>query len=482
MDSSPASGSSTRAAAPAPTPPVLEAMSAGLAVRGAAAGALSCLVGVLLASAVLGDAASTALWILLAAIAGGLGALIGAASFYRSAGVVRQLRDASARLAEGELEERVQASAGPLGELTHAFNSMAVRVQDLFESVAAEHARLEAVFDASTDAMVALSRDASIRFINPAAASVFGVTIGAATGRPFIETARDYELDALVRRAIAAPGASDSAIITFGAARTPLRAAAVPIPNGGDWAVLLMLTDLTEVQRLDQVRRDFLGNVSHELRTPLASIRALVETMGDGPMDAADQAEFLRRILQQVDRLTSLVNELLDLSRIESGAIDLRPEAVDLGEAVAEAASLLRVRAEAQGVTIDCPPRGGAVVEADRASVLRIVSNLLDNAIKYSSPGSTIHAATADEGDLVALSVRDEGPGIAAQDLPRVFERFYKGEASRSSAGVGLGLAIVKHLVRAHGGTTAVESRPGEGATFTIRLPKTFVGRQRRAN
>jgi len=256
----------------------------------------------------------------------------------------------------------------------------------------------------------------------------------------------------------------------------PLRAAALPISNGGDWAVLLTLTDLTEVQRVDQVRRDFLSNVSHELRTPLAAIRALVETLDDG-VDEEDAPEFLGRIHQQVERLTSLVNELLDLSRIESGAINLDPEPVEVAALVAEAASLLRTRTEPLEVTVVFEGEP-LTVEADRPSLLRVVSNLLDNAAKWSPQGGTIHVGCEDEGELVAIQVRDEGPGIPEQDLPRVFERFYKGEASRATSGVGLGLAIVKHLVRAHGGTATVESRPGEGASFTVRLPRTFVGRR----
>ena len=452
----------------------------GLMLRGALVGALAGIAGVLVTSFAIKAGAGTGGWVLVVLVVLVLGALLGGGALIRSGMTVREVTNAFARLGEGHLEQRVGAAYTPVGELSHGFNSMAGRVQELFEGRASEHARLEAVFAASTDAMVALTPNITVRYINPAAGEIFDVSPESAIGRPFIETARDYELDALVRSAIASPEGGESRVITFGAGRMPLRAAAVTIHNGGDWAVLLMLTDLTEVQRLDSVRRDFVGNVSHELRTPLASIRALVETMGDGPMDETDQQEFIRRILQQVERLTQLVNELLDLSRIESGAIDLHPEPVDLGDVVAEAASLLRIRAEANGVQISYPLAGSAVVEADRPSVLRIVSNLLDNAIKYSAPGSTIHAETHDEGALVALAVHDEGPGIAEQDLGRVFERFYKGEASRSSAGVGLGLAIVKHLVRAHGGTATVESRLGEGATFMVRLPRKFVGRNRR--
>jgi two-component system phosphate regulon sensor histidine kinase PhoR len=418
-----------------------------------------------------------ALWVYSSIAVAVIATLSGYLALRRPAAALRAVVEAAGRIADGELAQRVPDQPGPAGELTSAFNAMAGRVEELFENVAAEEARLEAVFDASTDAMVALRADTRVAFLNPAAVGLFGGTMVEAIGRPLIETARDYELDALVRRVVADPARGATAVVTFGPGRTPLRAAALPIQEGGDWAVLLMLTDLTDVQRVDQVRRDFVSNVSHELRTPLASIRALAETM-EGGVDAEEQPEFLRRIRQQVERLTTLVNELLDLSRIESGAITLQPERVELEELVAEVASLLQARAEPLGVTI-VDDGCAEAVEADRASLLRVVSNLLDNAIKFSPPGGTVRVSAADEGPLVALSVKDDGPGINEQNLGRVFERFYKGDSSRAEPGVGLGLAIVKHLVRAHGGTATVESKPGAGATFTVRLPRQFVGRRR---
>jgi len=420
--------------------------------------------------------ASNAIWFygLIAACVVGL--LSGYLAFRRPAAALRTVSEAAGRIGEGELAQRVPETSGPAGDLLHSFNVMAGRIEQLFDSVAAEHARLEAVFDASSDGMVALSADTTVRFLNPAAVQVFEKPMSESVGRSFIETARDYELDALVRRVIADRTHGETSVVTFGPRRMPLRAAALPISDGGDWAVLLTLTDLTEVQRVDQVRRDFLSNVSHELRTPLAAIRALVETLDDG-VDEEDAPEFLGRIHQQVERLTSLVNELLDLSRIESGAINLDPEPVEVAALVAEAASLLRTRTEPLGVGVVFEGEP-LTVEADRPSLLRVVSNLLDNAAKWSPQGGTIHVGCEDEGELVAIQVRDEGPGIPEQDLPRVFERFYKGEASRATSGVGLGLAIVKHLVRAHGGTATVESRPGEGASFTVRLPRMFVGRR----
>lgn len=445
-----------------------------LALRGALIGGGAALAGLLADALARPDRGMSRFLLIVAVICAG--AIIGWLALLRPALAVRRVSHAAGRVAEGELDQRVSVGGGPVSDLTHSFNVMARRVQALFDSVAAEHARIEAVFDASTDGMVALARDTSVRFLNPAAVQLFAVSMSQAIGRPLIETARDYELDALVRRAIANARAETS-VITFGPKRTPLRAGAVPVPEGGDWAVLLMLTDLTEVERINQIRRDFLSNVSHELRTPLAAIRALVETIQDGAVDEPEEtAEFMRRIHQQVERITMLVNELLDLSRIESGAVQLAPEAVDLAQLTQEAAALLQTRTDATEVRISTPSERGVEVEADRSSLLRVAGNLLDNAIKYSPAGGTIHVQIHDEGELVALSVRDEGPGIPESDLPRVFERFYKGEASRSNSGTGLGLAIVKHIVRSHGGTVSAANATAGGAVFTVRLPKAFVG------
>lgn len=445
-----------------------------LAFRGALVGGAAALAGLAVAG-LAGTDGGSSLVLLIPAVACG-GAALGWLALLRPTLTVRNVADAAGQVAEGELGQRVSVGSGPVSDLTYSFNVMARRVQALFDSVAAEHARLEAVFDASTDGMVALAPDTSVRFLNPAAVQLFDVSMVQAIGRPLIETARDYELDALVRRAIVNARAETS-VITFGPKRTPLRASAVPISEGGDWAVLLMLTDLTEVERINQIRRDFLSNVSHELRTPLAAIRALVETLQNGDVDEPEEtAEFMRRIHQQVERITTLVNELLDLSRIESGAVELAPEAIELSSLMTESAALLQTRTDATNVRISTPPPGGPEVEADRSSLLRVAGNLLDNAIKYSPRGGTIHVEIRDEGQLVAVSVRDEGPGIPESDLPRVFERFYKGEASRSNPGTGLGLAIVKHIVRSHGGTASAANANEGGAIFTVHLPKAFVG------
>lgn len=448
-----------------------------LALRGAALGGAAGMAAVVLEliAAREGPAPLAGALTFLAAVAIGLAG--GYLAFRGPAGTVDDVTAAARRMAAGQFGESVPLAGGAAGQLASAFNTMSRQIEALLDTVAADQARLEAVFDASTDATVAMSRDTTVRLLNQAASQMFAAEPHHALGRPFIETARDYELDGLVRRVAAGDGPGETLVITFGPARQPLRAAAVPITGGGDWAVLLMLTDLTEVQRVDHMRRDFIGNVSHELRTPLAAIRALVETIETGAAAPGAETEaFLGRIHRQVDRLTALVNELLDLSRIESGAVDLHPEEIDLARLAAEAASLLQTRLEARRVQLSLPPTPGPVVEADRPSLLRVLTNLLDNAAKFSPEEGEVSVTLRAEDGLVAVAVRDHGRGISPQALPRVFERFYKGDASRAEEGVGLGLAIVKHIVRSHGGTVDVQSAPGEGATFTVRLPRTFSG------
>jgi two-component system phosphate regulon sensor histidine kinase PhoR len=402
-------------------------------------------------------------------------ALLGFLLFRPIQRAIRQVGAAAARIAAGEIGEGVPPASGPASELTTSFNLMSRTLERLFRQIDAEHARRDAVLNAATDGVLALAADTSVRLANRAAGVILGTAVDEMLGRPLIESARDYELDAIARR-VAASRTADSAVITYGPSRLPLRAAALPIEGGGEWAVLLLLTDLTDLVRVDQVRRDFVSNVSHELRTPLASIRALAETIEAGAVEPGDETvEFARRICQQVDRLALLVDELLELSRIESGAIELRPVTVDVSAVARQAASLLQTKSEQAGVTVLVPAEGPSI-EADPDALFRIFSNLLDNAIKFSPRGGTVTIEARAEDESVLISVSDQGPGIPPADLPRVFERFYKGDSSRSGVGVGLGLAIVKHLARSHGGAVEVRSREGAGATFVVRLPRQFAG------
>jgi two-component system phosphate regulon sensor histidine kinase PhoR len=381
---------------------------------------------------------------------------------------------AAARLAENALGERVPLAGEP--QLTSSFNAMSARVQELFSELRAEHGRIEAVFNASADAMVALSGEGVVRFANDAALAMAGSATRHVVDRPLIEVIRDHEIDSLVKRA-ARHAEPQSEIVIVGPSRTRVRASVLPIADGGDWALLLVLTDLSDVTRIDAVRRDFVANVSHELRTPLAAIRALAETIETGSTEpGAETYGFARRIREQTDGLTALVNELLDLSRFESGAVELRPEPLDLAALTAEAAEAVRPTALARSIRISLQAPGTVTVEADRAAIHRVLVNLLGNAVKFSPSGGEVTVDVAMMGSVARAAVVDQGPGIAEHELPRVFERFYKGDAARSGEGSGLGLAIVKHLVKLHGGGVDVTSTPGHGATFTLTLPVEFAG------
>ena len=440
-------------------------------------------VGLLAASAAAIVAATVgdALWIAVTVLVMGGGGLAGAFLLLRPVALsVRETAEAARALRGSSLSARAIRTTGPTAELTHEFNVMAAEIEASSRAIAAEHARLEAALAAAADGIMALDAETNVQYANPAALALLGMDGAEVVGRTLIESVRDYELDALVREAVAGQGTPPPRVVPFGRDRAPLRALAVPVAEGGSWAVLLILVDLSPVQRVDHVRRDFISNVSHELRTPIAAIGALVETLELGDLEADEHAAFLSRIRQQVDRMALLTSELLDLSRIESGAIHLEPEQVDLTSAVAEAQAGLAPRLEACDVRIDGPTGETPPVEADRTATVRIVTNLLDNALKFSPDGSTITVAVRDEDALVAVEVCDDGPGIAAQDLDRVFERFYKAEHSRADSGAGLGLAIVKHLVQAHGGTVAARNEDGRGAAMTVRLPKRFVGREPR--
>ncbi|MDE2669982.1 MAG: ATP-binding protein [Chloroflexota bacterium] len=452
----------------------------GLAGRAALASGIAGLLAAS-AAAIVGATVGDALWVAVTVLAAGAAAFVSVYILLRPVALsVRETAEAARALRGSSLSARAVRTTGPTAQLTHEFNVMATEIEASSRAITAEHARLEAALAAAADGIMAVDATTDVQYANPAALALLGMEESEVVGRTLIESVRDYEFDALVREALAGESIPQPRVIPFGRDRTPLRALAVPVAQGGSWAALLVLVDLSDVQRVDHVRRDFISNVSHELRTPIAAIGALVETLELGDLEGDEQAAFLSRIRNQVERMALLTNELLDLSRIESGAIHLEPEPVDLASSVAEAQAALAPRLEACDVRVEGPDGAAPPVEADRTATVRIVTNLLDNALKFSPDGSVITIDVRDEDPLVAVEVCDDGPGIAAQDLDRVFERFYKAEHSRADDGAGLGLAIVKHLVQAHGGTVAARNENGRGAAMTVRLPKRFVGREPR--
>ncbi|HEY8491788.1 MAG TPA: ATP-binding protein [Dehalococcoidia bacterium] len=382
-----------------------------------------------------------------------------------------RVTEAARRLASGDLLQRVEASGDrETVELAEAFNHMAANVQALLEESEEQRSRLQAVLDSSEAGLLAMDRAGHVRYVNPAARALLGMEPDQGEGADFAQVVRDHELHRLLRACLET-GQGQRAEVQYGPRATEVRSTMVPIQGGGDWAVLCILEDVTEQRRMERVRREFVSNVSHELRTPVAGIKAAVETLQDGALEDPAAAEALvRGIAREVDRLAGMVEELLELSRIESGAVPFRMEEVRARELVETVAARMGQQAERAGLTLRTEVRDAALT-GDAERLERALTNLVQNAIKFTPPGGTVTLGCRPDRDAVELWVADTGEGIDPDDLPRIFERFYKADRARAAGGTGLGLAIVKHIVQAHGGTVDVESRPGRGATFTLRLP-----------
>ena len=381
---------------------------------------------------------------------------------------IRKLTAASRRIASGELGQKIAVEAkDEVGELTHAFNEMSAKTKELVEAISEDRTRLATILDNMTDAVIMIDSEGNISLANKAAGKLFNIK--EAGNKPLIEAVRDHEVDELLKLCLRTAKAQ-AIQYESGVSMRYLRAIAIPIAHSG---VLLLFQDLTELRNLQTTRRELIGNISHEFRTPLAGIKAMVETLRDGAVDDKEAAwDFLTRIDSEVDRLTQLVAELTELSRIETGKTELKKEPVSLNQLVDEVIAQLNPQTERQKLSIsrefaaDLPS-----VLADKDRVRQIIANLVHNAIKFTRPGGKITITTRTLGGSVVVDIADTGTGISREDLPRVFERFYKGDKARAGEGTGMGLAIAKHVVEAHEGSIWVRSEEGKGSTFSFSLP-----------
>ncbi len=390
---------------------------------------------------------------------------------------LRHLLDATGAaeaLAAGRFDGYAPITEDEFASLVLALNAAATNIGGTVQTLRQERTQLEALLNASSDATVAVDRSGRIMYVNDAATSVFVLGLTAPIDRPFIEVVRDHDLNEIVAAA-AQRGQRSVRVIAYGQRQRWLQATAVPIDGAGEWAALAVFHDLTEVRRLDSMRRDFISNVSHELRTPLAGIRAAAETLQEGAIDDKPAAEeFLGHIQREVDRMTQLVEELLELSRIESGAAPLQFGELDVRTLVTDAVRRFAQQSERAGLslTADLGSPAPMFVTGDGERLDRALGNLVANAIKFTPTGGRIVVSAASTDAGISVSVSDSGVGIELGQQDRIFERFYKADRGRGAGGIGLGLAIVKHIVLAHGGSVSIESRPGHGSTFTMQIPR----------
>ena len=381
---------------------------------------------------------------------------------------LRRLTMMSRNIAGGSLDERIDVSGrDEVSELAQAFNAMSLKLNESVTMLTDERDKLIAILATMGDGIVIVDQDGLVTTLNRAAERMFNTSEDAAKGRTLIEVVRDHELNEILQKCRAA-GAKQSGLIETGGGRH-LGVIVTPLESG----YLMLLQDLTEFRRTETVRRDFVSNISHELRTPIASLRVLLETLQGGVLTTLRlAADFLNRALAEADRLAQMVNELGELSRIESGQVPLVKTPVSIGEVIRQVVERLNPQAERAGVHVSVGDTVGLPqVTVDAERVGQVLVNILHNAIKFTPGGGRITISARVESGRMLVSVADTGIGIAPEDLPRVFERFYKADKSRSGGGTGLGLAIAKHIVQLHGGEIWAESQLGKGSTFTFSLP-----------
>jgi len=397
----------------------------------------------------------------------------------RSARPVLELRRAATQLAAGRVDAPLPATeVAELADIAGAFGLLREQLVESGLTIGRQGTQQQAVLGSMIEGVLAIDARQRVLGINRAAADLLGVDLERIIGRPLQEVIRNPDLRRFALLAIDCREPVEDDLALHGVRDRTIRLRGTALRDAsGEGGAVIVLNDVTDVQRLENVRRDFVANVSHELKTPVASIKGFVETLLDGAVDdRADARRFLEIIARQADRLAAIIEDLLALSRIEQveGAGDLPREQVAFGGVLAAVIADCGPRAAERSLAIetDCP--GELMADVNPPLVEQALINLVDNAIKHSQPGRTIRLAAAAEAHDLVVRVADEGCGIEPEHLPRLFERFYRVDTSRSrqQGGTGLGLAIVKHIVQAHGGTVDVASTPGVGSTFTIRLPQ----------
>ncbi len=423
----------------------------------------------------------------------------------RTVGPIRRLTEAAERMAAGDLSGRLlPTTRDEIGQLTRSFNHMAEELQEKVSTLALEQARLSTVLEHMADGVIITNEAGVIVLINTAAARILRYDEERAVGRRFAQVAYSHQLIDLWNRCYETQEEQNETVETalYG---NFLHAVITPLRESDPPRYLVMLQDLTHVRRLETVRRDFISNISHELRTPLASLSLLIETLRDGAIEDPRAAQrFLTHMETEMSALTQMVEELLELSRIESGRVPVNVKPTRVHTLVHKPVERLLPQAQRKNVELNISiPEDLPKVMADPQRIHQVVTNLVHNAIKFTPSGGVISIIAqrsssaprwssaprsspaqsqglaraksdlqegADEGKVL-ISISDTGSGIPEEDLPRIFERFFKTDRARAQEGTGLGLAIAKHIVQGHGGQIWVKSIEGAGSTFTFSLP-----------
>ena len=340
------------------------------------------------------------------------------------------------------------------------------------DSFLADKAIFTSILRNMNDGILVVDQNGVVTLINQAACRIFDITQEDAQGQSLVEVIRHFKVNELFEKTIAERSPQVTSFETT-PDRSYIRCIATPLQQEIPSSILFLMQDLTRIRQLEIIRRDFVSNVSHELRTPLTSLKLITETLQDDLVDNPDEAKrFLNSMSAEVDNLTQIVEELLELSRIESGKVPLEKRWVQPCEMINSACERMVLQAERAGLKYskECQ-ENMAEIYVDKSRLERVLVNLLHNAIKFTPPGGMIEISAQQKDRQIIFSVKDTGIGISPKDIERIFERFYKSDRSRSERGTGLGLSISKHLVEAHGGRIWAESQLNQGSTFYFSIP-----------
>lgn len=391
---------------------------------------------------------------------------------------IKEMIRVTKEFSNGNFTELIQTRyPDELGELGEALNFMAARLEKSMQELDDRTTKMEAILRGMVDGVLAVDSVGRIMLVNPVAEKMFNISASDATGRHLIEVIRNYELNEFINASLRKGIVSFKELILLPGEQI-LRVHVSPIKtfSGKTFGIVAVIRDITELRRLEKVRSDFVANVSHELRTPLTSIKGFVETLLDG---AYKDPNLARRFLNIIDfetgRLYRLINDLLDLSQLETNQIKLNIETVKLPALIEEIMMIFDARLEEKNLSFSTHlPDNLPGVKADPDWLRQVFINLVDNAVKYTSPGGRIWIEAEEKGNFIEIRVCDTGIGIPGQDISRIFERFYRVDKARSRqvGGTGLGLSIVKHIVKSLGGEIKVESKVGEGSKFIFLLKK----------
>ncbi len=397
----------------------------------------------------------------------------------RLAQPLQELIDGAEKIAAGDYGHRVYLDRkDELGQLADTFNYMSAQLASQFAQLDEDRQQLRAVLGSMVEGVIAIDGSQTILFANDRAGLMLEFPTKTTPGRKLWEVLRQRAVQDLVQATMRATEPLDKTLPFSGPSGKSLTLHVAQLPGMPTRGAVLVFHDTSELRRLERLRQDFVANVSHELKTPLSVINACVETLVEGGIDDLEnRGRFLQRVQEETQRLHMLILDLLSLARIESGEQTWSFQSLSFRELAHACVERHQARTQAKKQTLLLEPpdqNADELVWADKEAVAEILDNLVDNSVKYTPEGGTIRLRWRGENGHCQIEVQDTGIGIPANDLPRIFERFYRVDKARSRelGGTGLGLSIVKHLVQAMQGNVSATSEPGQGSTFTILLPK----------